>query len=44
MQLFLPRKMTLWLILVGLVGRFVLAAVIGLGVDESYVRSGRPLF
>jgi 4-amino-4-deoxy-L-arabinose transferase-like glycosyltransferase len=44
MQLFLPRKMTLWLILVGLVGRFVLAAVIGLGVDESYVVSVARFF
>jgi 4-amino-4-deoxy-L-arabinose transferase-like glycosyltransferase len=39
MELFSPRRMTLWLIAVGIVGRFVLASVIGLGVDESYVVS-----
>jgi 4-amino-4-deoxy-L-arabinose transferase-like glycosyltransferase len=44
MELFSPLRMTLWLIAIGIVGRFVLAAVIGLGVDESYVVSVARFF
>jgi len=39
MKPFSPHRMTLWLVAIGIVARFALAAAIGLGVDESYVVS-----
>ncbi len=39
MKPFSPHQRTLWLVAIGIVARFALAAAIGLGVDESYVVS-----